>query len=332
MLIKDIRELIGGTPILQMRGLAKAFEMPPGWKILFKLENQNPGRSVKDRAGLALLEWFRMNGSSGSIAIEGTSGNTGIGLSVASLGDEDRPIIYADSLIPLSKLRHMRLLGIEPVVLPLTEREEQEQSGAILRAQLLSDRSNNEERVIWLNQYGNAAYPDWHFRTTAPEIFAQCPDVSLIVSSVGTGGTISGIAKYIAENKIRCRTIAVEPIGSVMFGNAAGPYLQRGSGNAFQTGNLWTDVIDDFVQVSDLDAAEAQMTTARTEGIFIGDSSGAAVVAAVRAIQLLAHEHESGCAVVVVSDCGIKYLRDTLRAKVLLQTAPQSQSHPVQPD
>lgn len=320
MLIAHIRELVQGTPMLAAPRLARALGLRPGWRLYLKLESENPGRSVKDRAGLALLEWLAEGGRY-QLALESTSGNTGVGLALAQLGAPVRMQVLVDTFIPRSKLNHMRFLGLEPEVIQLAP-DEATRSAVLVRVARIEARRRGGEGVVWLNQYGNSAYPRWQSRTLAPEIFAQLPDASLIVASVGTGGTISGIATYVRAAGLPCRTVAVEPVGSAMFGHPYWHYQQRGSGNAFQTDNLWKDVIDGFERVSDADACEAQELTARTEGLFVGDSTGAAIAAAARCVA--GSSADGGCAVVIVSDCGIRYLRDPLRTRL----PPPQDVHP----
>jgi cysteine synthase len=313
VLIAHIRELIQNTPLLAAPRLATALGIPAGWALYLKLESENPGRSVKDRAGLALLEWLEEEGDQ-RLALESTSGNTGVGLALAKLGLPARIEVLVDTFIPRSKLNHMRLLGLEPEVIQLTGEEAATQSGVLIRVARIENRCCRQNGVVWLNQYANSAYPRWQSRTLAPEIFSCLPGTSLVAASVGTGGTISGIASYVQAHGLACRIAAVEPVGSAMFGHPPSRYQQRGSGNAFQTGNLWAELIDEFIQVADADAWRTQELTARTEGLFVGDSSGAAIIATARCI--LDSGIDRGIAVVIISDCGIRYLREPLRNKL----------------
>lgn len=311
MIIDHIVQAVGNTPCVALDKFAKASGANPNCRLWIKLESLNPGRSIKDRAGIALTEWLK-NTEGASIGLESTSGNTGIGLALATVGTGQHVVAFVDDVIPESKVAQMVAFGLEVRRVAITDQERRDQTGVTKRIETIKALCEESGEYIWLNQYGNRAYPDYHARVTGPEIYKAFGSLTAIFASAGTGGTISGLAQYVKGNKIDTLIIAVEPDGSVIFGGEAGPYYQRGSGNTFVPGNYHIRDIDYEIKVGDKEAIQGVETLVRTQGILVGDSTGAALQAAVFASNDM---DLSGDILVMASDSGIKYLSDSLMGR-----------------
>lgn len=267
----DITELIGGTPLVRLSRFA------PGLGVLAKLERQNPAGSAKDRVALSMLRAAEAEGrlAPGGLVIEPTSGNTGIGLAAlaAALGYR-AVIVMPDSMSP-ERVKLIAAYGAEVVLTPGAEG----MSGAVAKAEEISARSPGS---IVAGQFSNPANPRAHYETTGPEIWRDTDGrVAAFVCGVGTGGTITGVGRYLKEQDPDVRVIAMEPASSPLLSEGrAGAHAIQGIGANFVPEALDTSVYDEVVTVTDEDALAAMRELARTEGLLCGVSSGAAAFAA----------------------------------------------------
>lgn len=267
----DITELIGGTPLVRLSRFA------PGLGVLAKLERQNPAGSAKDRVALSMLRAAEAEGrlAPGGLVIEPTSGNTGIGLAAlaAALGYR-AVIVMPDSMSP-ERVKLIAACGAEVVLTPGAEG----MSGAVAKAEEISARSPGS---IVAGQFSNPANPRAHYETTGPEIWRDTDGrVAAFVCGVGTGGTITGVGRYLKEQDPAVRVIAMEPASSPLLSEGrAGTHAIQGIGANFVPEALDTSVYDEVVTVTDEDALAAMRELARTEGLLCGVSSGAAAFAA----------------------------------------------------
>ncbi len=267
----DITELIGGTPLVRLSRFA------PGLGVLAKLERQNPAGSAKDRVALSMLRAAEAEGrlAPGGLVIDPTSGNTGIGLAAlaAALGYR-AVIVMPDSMSP-ERVKLIAAYGAEVVLTPGAEG----MSGAVAKAEEISARSPGS---IVAGQFSNPANPRAHYETTGPEIWRDTDGrVAAFVCGVGTGGTITGVGRYLKEQDPAVRVIAMEPASSPLLSEGrAGAHAIQGIGANFVPEALDTSVYDEVVTVTDEDALAAMRELARTEGLLCGVSSGAAAFAA----------------------------------------------------
>ena len=293
----DITELIGGTPLVRLSRFA------PGLGVLAKLERQNPAGSAKDRVALSMLRAAEAEGrlAPGGLVIEPTSGNTGIGLAAlaAALGYR-AVIVMPDSMSP-ERVKLIAAYGAEVVLTPGAEG----MSGAVAKAEEISARSPGS---IVAGQFSNPANPRAHYETTGPEIWRDTDGrVAAFVCGVGTGGTITGVGRYLKEQDTAVRVIAMEPASSPLLSEGrAGAHAIQGIGANFVPEALDTSVYDEVVTVTDEDALAAMRELARTEGLLCGVSSGAAAFAA---RELAKRPEFAGKSVVcLLPDTGERYL------------------------
>lgn len=295
----DITALIGRTPLVSINRIGAGL---PG-RIVAKLESFNPCSSVKDRIGLAMIEAAAREGriKPDTILLEPTSGNTGIGLAfVAAVRGYPITLTMPDSA-SIERRKMLKAFGAELILTPGSEG----MPGAIRRAQELAAA---DSRYLILQQFANPANPDVHRRTTAEEIWKDTDGkVDILVSGVGTGGTITGISEVIKPRKPSFRAVAVEPAASpVLSGGAPGPHKIQGLGAGFIPDVLRMDVVDEVVTVTNEAAGAMARRLGKEEGIISGISCGAAMEAAVK---IAAREDSRGKLIVVVlPDTGERYL------------------------
>ena len=294
-------QLIGRTPLLE----AVHIEREEGLKarLLLKLEGFNPGGSSKDRVGLAMIDDAERRGilSPGSVIIEPTSGNTGIGLCVVAAARGYRAIIVMPDSMSMERRLLMKAYGAELVLTPGS----QGMKGAIEKAKQLAKEIPGS---FIPGQFDNPANPAAHYEATGPEIWTDTDgDVDIFVAGVGTGGTITGIGKYLKEKKPEVRMIAVEPEASPLLSKGtAGPHGLQGIGANFVPSVMNREIIDEIICVSDEDAMAAGRSMGRKEGVLIGISSGACLHAA---IELARREENAGKTIVaLMPDAGDRYL------------------------
>jgi cysteine synthase A len=295
-------ELVGHTPVVRLNRIPGKDDA----EIWAKLENFNPGGSVKDRICLAMIEDAEKSGriKPGDTIVEPTSGNTGIGLALVAAVKGYNLILTMPDTMSEERRSLLVAYGAKLVLTPDTRG----MHGAIAKAEELC-REN--PRYYMPQQFSNPANPEMHYRTTGPELMEQLPKIDAFVSGVGTGGTISGAGRYLHEHsKNRVLVVAVEPANSpVLSGGEAGFHKIQGIGAGFVPKNLDTNAYNEIVKVSDEDAAEFSRRLAREEGILVGISSGANCCAALQIAQRLG---KGKVVAVVFCDTGERYLTTDL--------------------
>ena len=294
-------ELVGGTPLLELTNLEKANALEA--TILGKLEYFNPAGSVKDRVAVAMIEDAEARGvlKKGSVIIEPTSGNTGIGLAAVAAARGYRLIIAMPETMSIERRNLMKAYGAELV---LTEGAKG-MKGAITKAEELAKEIPDS---FIPSQFSNPANPAIHQKTTGVEIWNDTDGkVDILVAGVGTGGTISGAGAYLKSQNPNIKVVAVEPASSpVLSKGTSGPHKIQGIGAGFVPDTLNTDIYDEIIQVANEDAFAAGRSVARSEGVLVGISSGAAVWAAVELAKR--PENKGKTIVAVLPDTGERYL------------------------
>ena len=301
-------QLIGKTPLLELSNIEK--ELGLNATLLAKLEYFNPGGSVKDRIALAMIEEAEKAGQlkEGSVIIEPTSGNTGIGLASVAAARGYRTIIVMPETMSVERRQIMKAYGAELV---LTEGAKG-MKGAIEKA---NELALNIEGSFIPGQFVNPANQKAHYETTGPEIFEDTHgEVDIFVAGVGTGGTITGVGEYLKEKKPEVRVVAVEPATSpVLSEGIAGPHMIQGIGAGFVPDVLDTDVYDEVITVENEAAFEMGRLIGKREGVLVGISSGAALWAG---IELAKRPENAGKKIVVLlPDTGDRYLSTSLFAE-----------------
>lgn len=298
-------DLVGNTPLVRLNNLIKKDELKAD--VLAKLEYFNPAGSVKDRIAKEMILDAIEKGliKEGTTLIEPTSGNTGIGLSAVATSLGLKIIITMPETMSVERRNLMKAYGAELVLTPGGEG----MKGAIAKAKQLAQEIPNS---FIPGQFENPANPAAHYKTTGPEIYAQTDGkIDFFVAGVGTGGTISGIGKYLKEQNPNIKIVAVEPASSpVLSKGQAGPHKIQGIGAGFVPDTLNTDIYDEIITVENEDAFATGKEIAKTEGILVGISAGAALYAA----KQLAHrkEIEGKTIVVLLPDGGDRYLSTPL--------------------
>ena len=293
-------ELIGNTPMVRLGNIAKGITCD----VLAKLETTNPGGSSKDRPALTMVLAAERDGllGPGSTIIEPTSGNTGVGLAIVAAQRGYKCIfVMSDKMAP-EKIDVLRAYGAEVVVCPTAVAPEHPDS-YYSTAERLTKETPNSFRP---DQYSNPNNPRAHYETTGPEIWAQTNGhITHFVAGAGTGGTISGVGKFLKEQNPAIRVIAADPEGSVYSGGSGRPYLTEGVGEDFWPENYDPSLVDEVVAVSDADAFAMAREMTQREGLLIGGSGGTAVAAALRVARDLPEE---AVVVVLIPDSGRGYL------------------------
>lgn len=298
---RKITDLIGGTPLLELTNYEKANELNA--KIYAKLEYFNPAGSVKDRIAKAMLDDAEEKGllKPGAVIIEPTSGNTGIGLASVAASRGYKVILTMPETMSVERRNLLKAYGAELV---LTEGAKG-MPGAIAKAKELAEQTLNSYIP---SQFTNPANPAVHLKTTGPEIWADTDGkVDIFVAGVGTGGTLSGVGAYLKSQNPNIKVVAVEPATSpVLSGGKAGPHKIQGIGAGFVPDTLNTDIYDEIFPVQNEDAFATGRALARSEGVLVGISSGAAVFAAA---QLAKRPENAGKVIVaLLPDTGERYL------------------------
>lgn len=298
---RKITDLIGGTPLLELTNYEKANELNA--KIYAKLEYFNPAGSVKDRIAKAMLDDAEEKGllKPGAVIIEPTSGNTGIGLTSVAASRGYKVILTMPETMSVERRNLLKAYGAELV---LTEGAKG-MPGAIAKAKELAEQTPNSYIP---SQFTNPANPAVHLKTTGPEIWADTDGkVDIFVAGVGTGGTLSGVGAYLKSQNPNVKVVAVEPATSpVLSGGKAGPHKIQGIGAGFVPDTLNTDIYDEILPVQNEDAFATGRALARSEGVLVGISSGAAVFAAA---QLAKRPENAGKVIVaLLPDTGERYL------------------------
>ena len=300
-----VEQLIGNTPILRANNLKKELNLKAN--ILLKLENLNPAGSVKDRAALGMLNRAEKDGviKAGGTIIEPTSGNTGIGLALVGISRGYKVILTMPDTMSVERINLLKAYGAQVELTDGTLG----MSGAIKKAEELNDKIPNS---VIIGQFDNSANPEVHYLTTAPEIYNDTDgNIDYLVAGVGSGGTISGVGKYLKEQNSLIKIIAVEPKSSPLITNGiSGAHQIQGIGANFIPKNLDLSVIDEVKLSSDEDAFKSARLLVKTEGVFAGISSGAALNVAIDIARK--QENEGKNIVVIIPDSGDRYLSTKL--------------------
>lgn len=302
---RDITRLVGGTPLVRLDRMARGISV----RLLGKLEFQNPLGSVKDRIGIAMIEAAEKNGSirSDTLIVEPTSGNTGIALAFVCAAKGYRLLLTMPDTMSLERRKLLKHLGAELVLTPGAKG----MKGAIEKAQEIVSQTRGS---FMPDQFANPANPEIHRKTTALEIWNDTNGaVDILVSGVGTGGTITGVAEVIKARKPSFKAIAVEPAASpVLSGGSPGPHKIQGIGAGFVPKVLNRSILDEVIAVTNEQAFETARDVAKKEGILCGISSGAAVWAGLEVAKR--PESREKTIVVIIPSTGERYLSTDLFA------------------
>jgi cystathionine beta-synthase len=304
---ENILKLIGRTPLVKLNRLTSGIKAT----VLAKMENLNPGYSVKDRIGIAMIEAAEKDGSlkPGGTVVEATSGNTGIGLALAAAVKGYRCIFVMTDKASVEKVRYLKALGADVVVTPSSAKPGTPDHYVSTARRIASETPNS----FYPNQYAHPANPLAHYRTTGPEIWEQTEGrITHFVAGLGTGGTISGTGRFLKEKSADIKIIGADPYGSVFktykeTGKLveATPYLVEGIGQEVIPENVQIKYVDEIINVTDRESFELSRQLGRLEGIFCGGSTGTNLAAALKVARRL---DETGVVVFIVCDTGEHYL------------------------
>lgn len=298
--IDNIRELIGNTPIIKINNLG----VKEGVNIFAKLENNNPGGSVKDRIGIYMIKDAEVKGrlKPGSTIIEATAGNTGIGIALAAINKGYDVIFVVPEKFSIEKQTLMRAFGAKVI----NTSKEKGMLGAIEKADELLKTIDNS---ISLRQFENDANPLAHYETTGPEIYEALEGkIDYFVAGAGSGGTYTGVIKYFKEQNKNIKGILADPQGSTMGGGIEGCYKIEGIGNNFIPETMDMNLVDEVIKVGDEEALHTVKLLALKEGLIVGSSSGAAVAAALK----YAENIQTGNIVTILPDRGDRYFSKSI--------------------
>jgi cystathionine beta-synthase len=297
---QTVLDTIGRTPLLPLHRLAEGVPA----QVLVKLESLNPGGSIKDRVGVAMVEEAERRGwlHAGGTIIEATAGNTGVGLALAAAVKGYRCIFVLPDKMSGEKVRLLKAYGAEIVITPTAVPPDSPES-----YNGVAERLAREIPGAWRpNQFANLANPEVHYRTTGPEIWEQTEGkVTAFVAGVGTGGTISGVGRYLKERNPDIRVIGADPEGSILSGDAPKPWKVEGIGEDFVPKTFNGQVVDEWIRIGDAESFHTARAIARREGLLVGGSAGTAVAAALRYAQRLT---SADVIVALCPDTGRNYL------------------------
>lgn len=303
----SVLEMIGNTPLVRLNHVTEGIQAT----VLAKMESRNPGGSVKDRIGIAMIEAAEREGrlQPGGLIVEPTSGNTGIGLALAARLKGYNCLFVMTEKASVERVRYLRAMGAEVTIVPSAAKQSSPEYYFNTAKRLAAEIPG----AIMLNQYDNPANPDVHYRTTGPEIWKDTDGkVTHFIAGMGTGGTITGTARYLKEQNPNIKVIGADPLGSSIksFKDTGRlveslPYLVEGVGQERIPGNLGLPLVDEILNIVDKDSFTMARRLVREEGIFCGGSSGMNIVAALRVAKLLPKE---AVVVAIICDTGERYL------------------------
>jgi cysteine synthase A len=304
---EDVTQLVGNTPLVRLNRITEGCRAT----VVAKIEFSNPGASVKDRIGVSMIEAAERSGqlAPGGTVVEATSGNTGIALAMVGAAKGYRVVLTMPETMSKERRALLRAFGAELVLTPGSEG----MKGAVARAEEIGAESG----AVLVRQFANEANPEVHRRTTAEEIWADTDgQVDVVVSGIGTGGTITGVGQVLKSRKPSVRMVAVEPEESaILNGGAPGPHKIQGIGANFVPEILDTGIYDEVIDVNAETAVEWARRAAREEGLLVGISSGAALAAAVQVARR--EENDGKLVVVVVPSFGERYLSTVLYSDLM---------------
>lgn len=309
MIHQNILGAIGHTPIVKLNRVTSGVEA----EVYVKLEFMNPGGSIKDRIGYWLIEDAEKSGrlKPGGTIVEGTSGNTGVGLAIAAAIKGYKCIFVLPDKMSEEKIKNLRAFGAKVVVTPTAVEPGDPKSYYSVSRRLAKETPNS----IYVDQYNNLANRDCHYKLTGPEILEQFPDIDVFVAGIGTGGTICGSGRFFKEAKPEVEIVAVDPVGSIVFDKFKSgdnvpslTYKIEGIGEDFIPENYDFSVIDDMVQVDDKESFLMTRELLVKEGIYSGVSSGSAVVGAIKWIKAQGSRLKGKNVLVILPDSGNRYL------------------------
>ena len=297
---KTVLDLVGQTPLVHLSRVGADLSCP----VLVKLETTNPGGSIKDRAAIAMIDAAERDGllEPGGTIIEPTSGNTGVGLAIVAAQRGYRCVFVMTDKVSEEKVSLLRAYGSEVVVCPVAVPPDDPQSYYSTAERLMRETPG----AFQPNQYHNPANPQAHYETTGPEVWEQTKGrITHFVAGAGTGGTISGVGRYLKEQRTDITIVVADPEGSVYSGGSGRPYLVEGVGEDFWPDTYHADVVDETIAISDADSFAMAHRVTREEGLLIGGSGGTAIAAALQVAKDLTADD---LVVAIVPDSGRGYL------------------------
>jgi len=321
--VNSILELFGNTPLVKLNKVTKGLKA----SVYAKMESMNPGASVKDRIGLAMIRDAEKRGvlHPGGTIIEATSGNTGIGIAIAAAVTGYKSIFVMTDKVSIEKRRYLQALGADIVICPMTAKHDTPEHYVSVAKRIAEETQNS----LFMYQYNNPSNPEAHYRTTGPELWEQTEGkITHFVTSIGTGGTISGTGRFLKEKNPKIKIIAADPYGSIFktFKDSGvmtegTPYLVEGIGQDMLPENVHFQYIDEIINVTDKESFHMSRDLSREEGIFCGGSTGTNLHAALKVAKNL---DENGLVVFIVCDTGERYLSkhhsdEWMREKRLLE-------------
>lgn len=309
MIFDSIIDAIGNTPIVRLNKVASGTKA----NVFAKLEFTNPGGSIKDRIGWYMIEDAEKRGTlkPGGTIVEGTSGNTGVGLAIAAAIKGYQCIFILPDKMSQEKIKHLRAFGAQVIVTPTAVEPDDPRSYYSVSRRMAEETPNS----LYIDQYNNLANRQYHYEFTGPEILGQMPDIDVFVAGIGTGGTITGTGKYLKEHKPGVEILAVDPIGSIVYDtfkygapkSPAEMYQIEGIGEDFIPGNYDFEQVDDMVQVADKESFLMTRKLLTSEGIYSGVSSGSALVGAMRWLEQQGDRMDGKNVLIIFPDSGDRY-------------------------
>ena len=310
MVFDSIIDAIGNTPIVRLNKVASGTKA----NVFAKLEFTNPGGSIKDRIGWYMIEDAEKRGTlkPGGTIIEGTSGNTGVGLAIAAAIKGYQCIFIMPDKMSEEKIKNLRAFGARVIITPTAVEPDDPRSYYSVSKRMAKETPNS----LYIDQYNNLANRQYHYEYTGPEILQQMPDIDVFVAGIGTGGTITGTGKYLKENKPGVEILAVDPIGSIVYDtfkygapkSPAEMYLIEGIGEDFIPGNYDFEQIDDMVQVEDKESFLMTRQLLTSEGIYSSVSSGSAFVGTMRWLEQQGERMDGKNVLIIFPDSGNRYV------------------------
>jgi cystathionine beta-synthase len=306
---ENVLQAIGNTPICRLNRVTQGLSAT----IYAKLEFMNPGGSIKDRIGWYMIEDAEQKGllQPGGMLVEGTSGNTGVGLAMAAAIKGYKCTFVLPDKMSAEKIRNLRAFGARVVVTPTAVEPDDPRSYYQVSRRLARETEN----AIYLNQYDNLSNREAHYKMTGPEILKQMPDIDVLIAGIGTGGTICGIGKYLKEKRPSVQIVAVDPVGSIVYDYFKSGKIQtlpktykiEGIGEDFIPKNYDLSVIDDMVQVEDRESFLMTRDLLTKEGLYCGISSGSAVCGVIHWVKAQGEKLKGKKVLVILPDSGNRY-------------------------